>query len=101
LKAGFLDPLTYQPGFNCRFLDQSGGHGVPRFYPGPRPLRSLSADLGMRETAAAPRIADMIDHPSEPDDAGSADNRLWDVATIYEIDAMQRACVKTLSDRKL
>jgi hypothetical protein len=27
----------------------------------------------------------------EPDDAVSVDGRLWDVATIHEIDAMQRS----------
>jgi hypothetical protein len=48
---------------------------------------SLSADLGTPETAAAPQIADVCDSPVEPDDAGSGDGCLWDVASMCWINA--------------
>jgi hypothetical protein len=51
---------------------------------------SLSADLTTPETAAAPRIADVVDLPGEPDDAARVDGRLWDVAAMCGIDAKQR-----------
>jgi hypothetical protein len=34
---------------------------------------TLSADLDTLETTAAPQIADVFDHPSEPEDAASVD----------------------------
>jgi hypothetical protein len=42
------------------------------------------ADLGLGtlETAVAARIADMVNHTGEPDDAGSIDGRLWDLASV-------------------
>ena len=45
--------------------------------------------------------ADRVDRLGRPYDAGSVDGSFWDVVTIDEIDAKQRACVKTLCDRKL
>ena len=45
---------------------------------------SLSADLTTPETAAAPRIADVVDLPGEPDDAARVDGRLWDKAIIEQ-----------------
>ena len=49
---------------------------------------SLSADLGTPEMAAAPQIADILDRPGEPDNAGPVDGCFWDVATIHEIEAV-------------
>jgi hypothetical protein len=50
---------------------------------------ALFADPGTPEMAVAARIADMVDRPNEPDDAGCVDVSYWDVATVQEIDAMQ------------
>ncbi len=51
---------------------------------------SLSADLGMSEMAVAPRIADMVGSPGRAVNRRSANVGCWDVATVDEIDAMQR-----------
>ena len=42
--------------------------------------------------------ADRFDHSDRRDDAASVDVSKWDVATIDEIDAKQRGCVKTWAD---
>jgi hypothetical protein len=44
----------------------------------------------MKDSTGWPLEADSVDCPSEPTDAGSVDDRYWDVANIDEIDAMQR-----------
>ena len=51
---------------------------------------SLSAELGATEMAVAHRIADIVDGPDGRDVAGCIDVSYWDIATIHEIDAVQR-----------